>query len=187
MSDVTLVVGGGRSGKSTFAEKLAIKKSKDSKKRYYLATAEAFDGEMKSRIKKHQERRGDLFITIEESIEISKVIDKIQDDAECILVECLSVWLGNILYYHFKIDESPSERKERELFMDEQIESLLEVLSRVKCPVVMVSNETNLEIFPTDNEESSIFIKRAEELNKRISLLSDSMYFCVTGIPLKLK
>jgi adenosylcobinamide kinase/adenosylcobinamide-phosphate guanylyltransferase len=187
MHNVTLVVGGGRSGKSTFAEELAKKASSDEKSRYYIATAEAFDGEMKSRIKKHQQRRGNSFVTIEENIHLSKAIENIENNASCILIECLSVWLGNILYYHFKINESESDKKERELFMDNEIESLLRVLKKVRCPVVIVSNETNLEIFPKDDEESLIFIKRSEELNKSIAQLSDSMYFCVTGIPLKLK
>lgn len=187
MHKVTLIIGGGRSGKSTFAEKMAIKSNPNDKCRYYIATAEAFDGEMKSRIKKHQERRGDTFITIEESIHLSKAINQIQDKASSILIECLSVWLGNILYYHFKSDESLEDKKNREDFMNFEINALLKVLKDVKCPVVIVSNETNLELFPQDNEECSIFIKRAEELNKRIASLADSLYFCVTGIPLKLK
>lgn len=187
MHKVTLVIGGGRSGKSTFAEKLALKTTEDKSTRFYIATAEAFDTEMKGRIRKHQERRGDSFVTIEESIHISKVIDEIQNDASCILIECLSVWLGNIIYYHFKNNESKEDIKKRENFMDNKIESLLEVLMNVSCPVILVSNETNLEIFPQQDEESLIFIKRAEELNKRIAQLSSSMYFCVTGIPLKLK
>jgi adenosylcobinamide kinase/adenosylcobinamide-phosphate guanylyltransferase len=187
MHDVTLVLGGGRSGKSTFAEKLALKKGDDDKKRYYIATAEAFDSEMKNRILKHQKRRGNSFITVEESIDIYKAIDEIQDDASVVLLECLSVWFGNILYYHFKEKESDEEREEREHFIDFQIKSLLEVLKKVRCSVVIVSNETNLEIFPTNDEESSIFIKKAEELNRKIALLSDSVYFCVAGNPLKLK
>jgi adenosylcobinamide kinase/adenosylcobinamide-phosphate guanylyltransferase len=187
MHKITLVLGGGRSGKSTFAEKIAIKAGSDEIHRYYIATAEAFDDEMKSRISKHQERRGNSFTTIEESIHLSKAIESIQYNASSILIECLSVWLGNILYYHFKINESKEEKKSREKFMDFEIESLLKVLKNVPCPVVIVSNETNLEIFPKDDEESLIFLKRAEELNKSISSLSDSLYFCVTGIPLKLK
>lgn len=187
MHNVTLVLGGGRSGKSTFAEELAKKAGYDKSCRYYIATAEAFDSEMKSRIKKHQDKRGNSFVTIEESIHLSKAIEKIQNNASSILVECLSVWLGNILYYHFKINESKEDRKDREKFMDFEIESLINVLKNVPCPVIIVSNETNLEIFPKNDEESSIFIKRAEKLNKSIASLSDSLYFCVTGIPLKLK
>jgi adenosylcobinamide kinase/adenosylcobinamide-phosphate guanylyltransferase len=187
MHNVTLVVGGGRSGKSTFAENLALKTSKDENTRFYIATAEAFDSEMKNRIRIHQERRGNSFVTIEESIHLSKVVNEIQDNASCILIECLSVWLGNILYYHYRDNESEEDIRKREEFMDSEIDSLLDVLENVRCPVILVSNETNLEIFPKNDGESSIFIKRAEELNKRIAKLSSSMYFCVTGIPLKLK
>lgn len=187
MSNITLVMGGGRSGKSTFAEQLALRLYNDKSTRYYIATAEAFDSEMQHRIIKHKERRKDSFITIEESIQLSKTIKEIENNASCILIECLSVWLGNILYYRFKNNESKEDKKDREIFMNNQIDSLINCLKQSLCPIILVSNETNLEAFFNDDEESQLFIKTAEEINSRIAKLADSVYFCVAGIPLKIK
>jgi len=187
MHSVTLVLGGGRSGKSTFAEKLSKELGPDEKRRYYLATAEPFDGEMQRRIQKHQQRRGEAFVTREESIHLSQEIKRVEKGASSLLVECLSVWLGNMLYYHFKANESPEEKRARETFMDGEIEALLQTLQTVSCPVILVSNEINLEIFDNQNAENVLFVQRAEALNKRIAQLADHLYLCVAGIPLKLK
>ena len=109
---IYLITGGARSGKSTYAENLALKLCKDSSRRCYIATAEAFDDEMRERIRLHQERRADKFFTVEAPIELSKAVTDVCESkkADVILIDCLTVWTGNLLY-HERLEE-----KEKLLF-----------------------------------------------------------------------
>jgi len=89
-----LITGGVKSGKSKYALKLA----RDfSGKKVFIATAEAFDEEMKEKIKKHKRDRGDRFITIEEPVNLHEVLNNI--DCDLAVVDCLTVWCGNLLHY----------------------------------------------------------------------------------------
>jgi len=88
----TLVLGGIKSGKSSFAETLALQSS--TLKPYYLATTEFIDDEMQRKIAQHKQRRQEKFHTIEEPLELSSVIEKVEGT---ILVECVSMWLNNML------------------------------------------------------------------------------------------
>lgn len=170
MSNITLVIGGGRSGKSRYSEKISRTLVEDSKKRYYIATAEAFDDEMKDRIRIHKEMRADTFITIEEPIQLAKAIQKIENDASIILIDCLSVWLGNLMYYDKK----------------EELDIFYKAIRELNIPIVMVSNETSWEIVP-NNLESIEFINLSQNMNREIASFADNLILCISGIPIAIK
>ena len=99
-SDVTLVLGGARAGKSAFAEGLA--KGWDS--RVYVATAVVTDDEMAERIALHRARRGADWRTVEEPVELAAVIRRASAPGTCLLVDCLTVWLGNLMHHGHDVD-----------------------------------------------------------------------------------
>ena len=166
---VTLVIGGGRSGKSTWAEAYARSLGG---KRVYLATAEAFDEEMQARIRAHQARRSGQFITIEEPLQLSGRIMNLPSDVRVCLVDCLTVWLGNLMHYE----------KDLEAYLEE----LYRVVDDPPCELILVTNETGLGIVPAD-PMSRIFRDRAGWMNQRLALLADRVVLLLAGIPLAIK
>ena len=169
---IYLITGGARSGKSTYAENLALKLCKDSSRRCYIATAEAFDDEMRERIRLHQERRSDKFFTVEAPIELSKALTDVCESkkADVILIDCLTVWIGNLLY-HERLEEK---------------EKLLSALRRATCDVVLVTNETGMGIVP-DNALSRRFRDEAGYLNQAVASIAGSVVLMVCGLPVFVK
>ncbi len=163
------MIGGGRSGKSSWAEAYA---QGVEGKRIYLATAEAFDSEMEERIKLHQERRSDLFTTIEEPLELGTRIANLDEDTTLCLVDCLTVWLGNLLHYE----------KEIETYLEE----LYSVLANPPCEVVLVTNELGLGLIPP-TALGRIFRDQAGWMNQRLAQLADRVILLVAGLPLAIK
>ena len=98
---VSLVLGGARSGKSTFAEQMAIESGRPL---VYLATAQAFDDEMRQRIDLHKERRGKTWHNIEEPLDIIDMLKSHDDGQCCILVDCLTLWLSNLIFAKRDVD-----------------------------------------------------------------------------------
>ena len=170
MAEVYLVTGGARSGKSRYAENLAKSLCSDAKRRCYIATAEAFDDEMKDRIKKHQDRRAGEFFTVEEPVELGKAITDAQDRSNVILVDCLTVWMGNLLFYN-RLEET---------------DKLIRALKNAKCPIVLVTNETGMGIVP-ENELSRQFRDESGFLNQAVAEVADSVVFMVCGLPMFVK
>lgn len=97
MSNITVVIGGSRSGKSLYAEKLA---SKLGEKRVYLATAEVVDLEMEKRVENHRKQREGLFYkTVEEAIDVAKALSELEDQNDIVLIDCIGTWLGNLVFH----------------------------------------------------------------------------------------
>ncbi|MCD6173581.1 MAG: bifunctional adenosylcobinamide kinase/adenosylcobinamide-phosphate guanylyltransferase [Sulfurimonas sp.] len=161
-----LFIGGIKSGKSKNAEEYVLKHSQ--KKPFYLATTEFFDDEMSMKVKKHQTQRGNKFITIEESLQLSKVI-KNQDSI--ILVECVSMWINNMLYHDFSEEDMINQIKELSL----RHVDIVFVINDVSCSVV------------SDNA----LVRKFVDINGRIAQLLAStcqeVYNTVAGISVKIK
>ncbi len=170
MSKVYLVTGGARSGKSRYAEDLAKSLCKDGSRRCYIATAEAFDDEMKARIAAHRQRRKDDFFTVESPLELGAAISDAQDSSDVILVDCLTVWMGNLLHYN-RLDLK---------------DGLLEALRNAKCDVILVTNETGMGIVPM-NKLSRPFRDEAGFLNQAVADVADTVVFMVCGLPMFVK
>ncbi|MEP3275193.1 MAG: bifunctional adenosylcobinamide kinase/adenosylcobinamide-phosphate guanylyltransferase [Stappiaceae bacterium] len=164
-----LVTGGARSGKSAFAEALVIKSGKQ---RFYLATATAGDEEMESRIKTHQNRRGRNWQTVEEPLEIADTIMRLSSPDAIILIDCLTLWLSNLMM--------------NEMDIDDQVDRLALSVRQTEGPVVFVSNEVGQGIVP-DNAMARSFRDHAGRLNQTIGDACDAVYLVAAGQPLLLK
>ncbi len=160
-----LVTGGERSGKSSFALKKALEFGA---KRAFIATAEAIDDEMRRRIEKHKSERADLFDTFEEPIYIDKILMKTSSYDVCV-VECMTTWIGNILY--------------RALDLNERVENFIDSLNGNE---IIVTNEVGMGIVPVD-AMTRRYVEELGRLNARIAKLCDEVYFMVSGIAVKIK
>jgi len=168
---ISFVLGGARSGKSRFAENKA---KLSAKKVIYFATATAGDAEMSERIAFHQVDRPDDWQTIEEPVELTKILRKIDADDKCILVDCLTLWVTNLL-----CAENEQQQKN-------EIEKLLEFLPHAKADIIFVSNEVGHGIVPL-GEINRRFVDESGRLHQQISILADEVEFIMAGLPLKLK
>jgi adenosylcobinamide kinase/adenosylcobinamide-phosphate guanylyltransferase len=164
-----LVLGGARSGKSRFAESLVEKSGLEA---VYVATAEAGDGEMAQRIAVHRSQRGSFWHTIETTTELAQVIAREAAPKRVLLVDCLTLWLSNILF------------AEKDLLAE--CDRLVGALRAASGPVVAVSNEVGLGIVP-DNALSRSFRDGQGRLNQMVAEAADTVVFIAAGCPLILK
>ena len=166
---LTLVLGGARSGKSAYAESLL-----GGKGAVYVATAEAIDEEMRDRIARHRARRGAEWTTVEAPFELVGALDAQAGNASGsgVLVDCLTVWLGNLMHAGRDIDR--------------EVRSLLESLALAAAPVVLVANEVGLGVVP-DNALARAFRDHAGRLNQALAARADRVVLVTAGIPLDLK
>ncbi len=171
-SQTSLIIGGGRSGKSSYAQDYALNVSEGTSSRAYIATAEPIDREMKERIAAHQKDRADRFITIEEPLDLAQALLDLPQSVEVCIVDCLTVWLGNLLYH--KRDTA------------KEIKALMAVLKDPPCDILLVTNETGLGIIPAD-AESRAFRDIAGWMNQDIASISRNVILLVAGLPLALK
>lgn len=167
MSRVTLVLGGARSGKSRFAEGLARDLSGP---KTYLATAEAFDDEMRQRIAKHREdRAGDGWQTVEAPLDPAAVILRAEG---LVLMDCVTVWLGNLMHHERDIRAAVS--------------GLCVALASTGAGIILVSNEVGLSIVP-ENAMARRFRDEQGFANQKLAEVADAAYFIAAGLPLRLK
>ncbi len=166
-----VVIGGAKSGKSGFAlEKASLYPGKKA----YIATAQALDEEMAERIRKHRQQRPSGWETFEEPVEVSALIRSIAGSYEVILLDCLTLWLSNLILGN----EEPVEGR---------INELLATLSeKRKAHLYLVSNEVGMGIVP-DNALSRRFRDYAGSLNQQLSRAADEVYLVTAGIPMKIK
>lgn len=167
MRRVTLVLGGARSGKSRFAEGLA---SGYEGQKTYIATAEAFDDEMRERIAKHRHQRADDgWTTIEAPLD---PVSALQSAHGFTLLDCVTVWLGNLMHHGRDIAAA--------------VDGLSGALADTHGRIVLVSNEVGLSIVP-ENAMARRFRDEQGFANQRIAAVADEVFFVAAGLPLKLK
>ena len=167
VAKITLILGGARSGKSRFAEKLIAALPPPW---IYVATAEAGDAEMAERIAKHRARRGADWRTIEAPHNLDRVLTDCR--AEPVLVDCLTLWLSNLMLADATIEEEMT-RVEKALLL-------------ATAPKVIVSNEVGSGIVP-GHPLGRCFRDMQGILNQRIAALADRVVLVVAGLPLALK
>jgi adenosylcobinamide kinase/adenosylcobinamide-phosphate guanylyltransferase len=168
---VVLITGGARSGKSRYAEERAREAGA---RRLYLATAEAKDEEMARRIAAHRERRGKEWVTDEEPIELSKELLRYRGEVDCALVDCLTLWLSNLLLRH---DEEAATRK---------VDELVDSLTLLDFSVFFVTNEVGSSIVP-DNALARSFRDLVGWTNQRVAQVADEVILMVAGLPVFVK
>ena len=167
-SGVTLVLGGARSGKSAFAEGLAQAHGRC----VYVATAERLDDEMVRRIEAHRARRGEGWRTVEAPLRLAEAIRRESVPRTCLLVDCLTVWLGNLMHHGHDVDTARA--------------ALLGSLAAASGPVVLVANEVGLGIVP-DNAAARAFRDHAGRLNQAVAGAAGRVYLVAAGLPVGLK
>lgn len=173
MKKITLITGGARSGKSSFALNLAEEKYNQ---RAFIATATALDEEMKTRILNHQKERGDKYHTIEEPYDLQKAIRDLPAITEVAVIDCITVWLGNLYY------KCNQETKK----IDRQVGQLLDFLADPPCDLIIVTNELGAGIIP-ENKLARIFRDFAGQVNTSLAHLAFTVYICFCGIPQQIK
>lgn len=166
-----LILGGARSGKSKLAEQIA----KDSHlKVIYIATAQAWDQEMQVRIAHHQSQRPSEWQLIEETYHLAEILKKNDHKDYLILVDCLTLWMSNLLLH------------DDEKLQMQECRKLLEVLPELNADVILVSNETGLGVIPM-GEITRKFVDESGRLHQQLGQIADKVVFCVAGFPMILK
>lgn len=166
-----LILGGARSGKSRLAERLAAESGLAV---LYLATSQALDGEMSSRIREHRERRPAHWGLIEEPLQLARVLRERAEPGRCLLVDCLTLWLTNLLM----LDDPQRLVAERD--------ALLDVLAELPGRIIFVSNETGLGVVPM-GELSRRYVDAAGWLHQALAERCERVVFTVAGLPMILK
>jgi len=169
---ITFIIGGARSGKSAFAEKLATGYEG---KHAYLATAQALDAEMAARIVKHRNDRGSSWDTFEEPLAVAELLKKLSGRYQATLLDCLTLWLSNVMAH-----------TEGDAAVHMRMDDLLAAIKDVSGSCIVVSNEVGLGIVP-DNPLARRFRDLAGMLNQKMAQAADEVYFTAAGIPMKIK
>lgn len=167
---IEFILGGARSGKSRFAEQRAIQLQLPV---VYIATAQALDAEMQQRILHHQQQRPKDWQVIEEPINLTKILKQYQQKQQIILVDCLTLWLSNLVCHH----------PEKLSYM---LDEFLHEVATHSAHLIFVSNETGLGVVPM-GELSRIFVDESGRLHQRLAALADRVIFCIAGLPMPLK
>ena len=166
-----LILGGARSGKSRLAEQTAINMQLAVT---YVATAQALDPEMQNRIEHHQNQRPAHWSLVEEPLNLANALQKIDRPNQIILVDCLTLWLTNLLLL------------EDQNIQQLECEQLLKVLPTLQSEIILVSNETGLGVVPL-GEISRRFVDEAGRLHQSLGQIANKVVFCVAGFPMILK
>ncbi|WP_028470229.1 bifunctional adenosylcobinamide kinase/adenosylcobinamide-phosphate guanylyltransferase [Neptunomonas japonica] len=166
---IHFIIGGARSGKSSYAESLAKNSGSDV---IYIATAQAYDDEMQERIQQHKHQRPSQWSTFEEPIEISDVINNKSSSTNCLLIDCLTLWVTNLLCENKSIDDCKQQ--------------LIDALSNAKGDIILVSNETGMGVVPM-GKLTRRYCDEAGWLHQEIAALADQVVLMVAGIPVIIK
>ena len=180
MSELTLIIGGTRSGKSTFATELA--------KKYehvcYIATADSGqssrinDGEMLERIQKHRENRPAKWKTVEAPLELDKAVSNLNENLDVVLIDCITIYVTNMLL--------GSHKEEGDEHIIDAIDKLCSVCKNAPFHVIIVTNEVGYGVVP-DNALSRRFRDIAGYANQIIAREADNVYLVTAGIESKIK
>jgi adenosylcobinamide kinase/adenosylcobinamide-phosphate guanylyltransferase len=186
MGKAILITGGARSGKSTYAEKLA---GELGGKVLYIATSIPFDDEMKSRVKKHRESRPSEWDTYEGFRGLGRVISEKGGQYKGILLDCITVMITNLLLEYPGLDYDNAcyeDFAEAEAAIKEEVVELLEGVGKSEATVIMVTNELGSGIVP-ENLLGRVFRDIAGRINQSIAERCDEVFLTVCGLPVKLK
>ncbi|MCW8907299.1 MAG: bifunctional adenosylcobinamide kinase/adenosylcobinamide-phosphate guanylyltransferase [Sedimenticola sp.] len=168
-----LILGGARSGKSRLAERLACESGGEV---VYVATAgwHADDPEMGLRIEQHRQRRPAQWLLVEEPLHLARALQRYQADGRCLIVDCLTLWLSNLLL------------SDDAAHFESESEALLNLLPDIECDLILVANEVGMGIVPM-GALSRRFQDESGWMQQRVAALVDRVVLTVAGLPLTLK
>ena len=182
-STIILCSGGARSGKSEFAEQLALSLKG---RKAYVATGQAFDDEMKDRIKKHQLRRGKEWITFEIPLHLHKNWEQIKNVSDVILIDCLTMFTSNHVFAHGDINTQEDANRIESIILKELRLLLQEINNSNDKTVIFVTNEIGLGIVP-ENKLARYFRDITGRVNREVASTANKMYLTISGITIELK
>ena len=171
MNEVTFITGGARSGKSRYA----LERAQAAHRKVFIATAEITDDEMRHRIDLHRQERGDEFFTMEEPLDLANALQRIPPGTEIAVVDCLTVWLGNLMF------RRPCETDDYA-----EVKAFLGALRQPPCSLVIVSNEVGMGLVP-ETPLGRRFRDLAGRVNQAVAHLSHNAIFMVSGMPIQTK
>lgn len=182
-STIILCSGGARSGKSEFAEQLALSLKG---RKAYVATGQAFDDEMKDRIKKHQLRRGKEWITFEIPLYLHKNWEQIKNVSDVILIDCLTMFTSNHVFAHGDINTQEDSNRVESIILEELRLLLQEINNSNDKTVIFVTNEIGLGIVP-ENKLARYFRDITGRVNREVASAANKMYLTISGVTIELK
>ena len=171
MKRITLVTGGSRSGKSQIALHLAAPYGNKA----FIATAEATDDEMLARIERHRRERDSSYLTVEEPVNLDMALKSLPEKTEVAVLDCITVWLGNLFYREKIIDGVCPE-----------ITAFLDILDSPPCHLILVTNEIGMGVIPADSTTRH-FRDLAGALNQQLAERAHEVILSVSGISLRIK
>jgi adenosylcobinamide kinase/adenosylcobinamide-phosphate guanylyltransferase len=173
VNELTFVIGGCRSGKSTYALQTAENINGD--KKMFVATCLPQDEEMAQRVARHQKERGQYWMTIEEPLYLPEVISEHGPNADVMLIDCLTLWVSNLLM------KTADETKWEEI-----VSQLVDALKTASCPLVVVSNEVGAGIVP-ENKLARQYRDIIGRVNQAVAKTAGKVVWMVAGIPVVVK
>ena len=175
MSDIRLVLGGARSGKSSYAEKLATETGLPVT---YIATAQVYDDEFKVRVQHHKDRRPASWTLVEEPHHLSETLARSASPNQCVIVDCLTLWLAQWICADCNPPQKSSWQSERDAF--------LKRLPNLSGTIILVSNEVGMGIVPL-GEINRQFQDEQGRLNQAVANIANKVSFIAAGLPINLK
>ncbi len=175
---ITFVTGGARSGKSAYAVELA---KRSGGQVFYLATAEPIDDEMRERIARHQADRPADWRTIEEPLELARRVEDEVDAGSTVIVDCMTVWLGNVLERH----KPNATMHAANAYAVSEVERLARVAADRQLTLIAISNEVGSGIVPADPLTRG-YRDLLGEVNQRLAAMAETVVLLVSGIPVDL-
>ena len=182
-STIILCSGGARSGKSEFAEQLALSLKG---RKAYVATGQAVDDEMKDRIKKHQLRRGKEWITFEIPLHLHENWEQIKNVSDVILIDCLTMFTSNHVFAHGDINTQEDANRIESIILEELRLLLEEINNSNDKTVIFVTNEIGLGIVP-ENKLARYFRDITGRVNREVASAANKMYLTISGVTIELK
>ncbi|MFO7983645.1 MAG: bifunctional adenosylcobinamide kinase/adenosylcobinamide-phosphate guanylyltransferase [Desulfuromonadales bacterium] len=173
MARVVFITGGGRSGKSSFAQRQA---EACSGKLLYVATARAHDAEMAERVERHRQNRGERWATLEEPLDLAGKLPRAAEGMSAVLLDCVTLWITNLFFAH-------SEEFEP---VFAAVDQFVDSWQHLDIPLYLVSNEVGSGIVP-ENSLARRFRDLAGEVNQQLAAAADEAWLVAAGLPLRLK
>lgn len=172
---VHLVLGGARSGKSTYAERLALESALAVS---YIATAQIYDAEFGARVQHHKNRRPANWMLVEEPHYLAQTLTRLAAENQCLIVDCLTLWLAQWI--------CPDCNPPKESNWQSEREAVLTILAKLPGTIILVSNEVGMGIVPL-GEINRQFQDEQGRLNQAVATVANQVTFVAAGLPLKLK
>ena len=180
MSKIIFLLGGARSGKSSYAIDLA---KRISDKVLYFATGVPCDDETKAKIEIHKKVRPKSWIVVEEPLNLEIVLNRIDKSIEVVILDCFTFWVSNLLlhYQDKKVDSSYLETE-----ITTRVLQVISIARNIRAQVIIVSNEVSMGIVP-ETSLGRVFRDILGRVNQMVTASADEVLLMVAGIPIKVK